>query len=228
MTYRCWTFYFFSFVAIALHGDEVIHVDKFDAGLDNWVVEQFVGGSVSVQDGVLDIEDESGCTVWFKHELKAPVRISYEVEVVMEGGPYDRLSDLNCFWMASDPLNPDDLFEFGHARSGHFPTYNGLQTYYVGYGGNKNQTTRFRRYLGNGEKPLLPEHDLRASEYLLELGRTYHIVLEAVDGYARFIRDDEVIFEYEDPFFLSEGWFGIRTFKSHLRVRNFRVESLSL
>jgi hypothetical protein len=76
----------------------------FRGGLQNWNVEQVPGGSVRVQeDGALVIEDAVGCTVWWRDELRAPVEISYDVTVVSRGGPHDRVSDVDCFWMASDP-----------------------------------------------------------------------------------------------------------------------------
>ena len=38
---------------------------------------------------------------------------------------------------------------FARLRSGTFAEYNDLLTYYVGLGGNRNTTTRFRRYIGD-------------------------------------------------------------------------------
>ncbi|MBC2592824.1 hypothetical protein H5P28_00975 [Ruficoccus amylovorans] len=197
--------------------------DSFEGGLNNWVIEQAGDGDIISGDGCLEIKDKEGCTVWFRYRLNAPVVITYDAEVIDAGGDYDRLSDLNCFWMASDPRHPNDLFFENHGRTGDFKTYNILQTYYVGYGGNDNTTTRFRRYSGNGEKPLLPEHDLGSDEYLLMSEKVYHIRLEAIDGKVRYIRDGDVIFDFYDPDFLKSGWFGIRTFNSHLKIRNFRI-----
>lgn len=189
-----------------------------------WVVEQRGAGSVTVADGVLEIQDASGCTVWWRERLTAPVEIRYTATVVMEGGPHDRLSDLNCFWMASDPRHPDDLFAPGHGRTGAFADYDGLQTYYVGYGGNENTTTRFRRYQGDGNKPLLPEHDLREAKFLLEPNRPYQIRLVALpDGTTRYYRDGELLFDYRDPEPLRTGWFGFRTVSSHLRITDLTI-----
>ena len=68
--------------------------------LGPWAVEQTPGGQVTWQDRILEIKDVNGCTVWLRQELTAPVIIEYDAQVVMAGGPFDRLSDLNCFWMA--------------------------------------------------------------------------------------------------------------------------------
>ena len=114
--------------------------------------------------------------------------------------------------------------EFAPQRTGAFATYDSLRTYYVGYGGNNNTTTRFRRYDGSGARPLLPEHDLTDKKFLLEPGRTYRIELRARDGLVEFLRDGEVIFTYRDPSPLTEGWFGFRTVKSKTQIQNFRID----
>jgi hypothetical protein len=196
------------------------HTDDFRSGLKNWIVEQQPGGRVTAENGILTIADESGCTVWFREKLRAPVTIRYDATL----SPDARVSDLNCFWMASDPAHPDDLFFSGHKRTGAFATYDPLRTYYVGYGGNTNTTTRFRRYDGSGARPLLPEHDLSDKKFLLEPGRTYKIELRARDGLVEFLRDGEVLFTYRDPAPLTEGWFGFRTVKSKIQIQNFRID----
>ena len=185
-----------------------------------WAVEQMPGGRVTSQGNALIIEDTAGATVWYREKLTAPVEISYDVTVVMRDGPFDRLSDLNCFWMAIDPPSPH-LRPGG--RSGKFPEYSSLLTYYVGYGGNKNTTTRFRRYDGSPDRPLLPEHDLADKKVLLIPNHSYHIRLVARDGVAEFWRDGEKIFSYVDPSPLASGWFAFRTVRSHLEIRNFKV-----
>ncbi len=190
------------------------------ADLSHWAIEQQPGGTVIVRDGALIIEDAAGCTAWLRQKLTAPVEITYEVTVVSRGGPHDRVSDVNCFWMATDPQNPDTL---PAGRSGKFADYDELATYYVGMGGNENTTTRFRRYAGDGTKPLRPEHDLRDKQFLLEPNRTYRIKLVAADGQAEFWRDGEKILSFTDPSPLTSGWFAIRTVKSHLEIRNLRI-----
>lgn len=191
------------------------------ADLEPWVVEQQPGGTVTIAEGgAIVVDDAHGCTLWWRAKLTAPMEISYEVTVVARGGPNDRVSDVNCFWMASDPAARDGRPQ---ARSGKFEEYDTLRTYYVGMGGNNNTTTRFRRYAGDGTKPLLPEHDLKDRKFLLEANRTYHLRLVARDGVAEFWRDGEKIFSYRDPEPLTGGWFGFRTVKSHLVLRNFLV-----
>lgn len=188
-----------------------------------WKIEQVAPGTATQRDGVLVIQDTGGCTAWWSERLVAPVEISYEVTVVMAGGKTDRVSDLNCFWMAQDPRSAAAPFAPGQARTGKFSDYDSLLTYYVGYGGNNNTTTRFRRYDGTAARPLLPEHDRREKKFLLEGNRTYRIRLVAKDGVAEYYRDGEKIFSFTDPAPLTAGWFAIRTVRSHLIVKNLKI-----
>ena len=154
--------------------------------------------------------------------------ISYEATVVSEGGPNDRVSDLNSFWMATDPAAPKDIF--ARARSGAFAEYNSLQMYYVGLGGNGNTTTRFRRYIGDAvERPLLPENDLSVAENHdagIVANRWQTVTLVADGRLIQYWRDGVKIFEMTDPEPYTKGWFGIRTTKNHMQVRNLRIVRL--
>lgn len=207
-------------ISVGFGAETPLFQDGFTQGLGQWVVEQQPGGSVTAADGKLVIADAAGCTVWFREPLTAPVTIRYKAKVSSAA----RVSDLNCFWMASDPARPDDLFGPGHARTGKFATYDSLRTYYTGYGGNHNSTTRFRRYDGSGARPLLPEHERTTEEYLLKPDHVYEITLVAgADGRVQFIRDGEVVFDWTDPEPLQRGWFGFRTVWSRIEITDFQV-----
>ncbi|MDC1106884.1 polysaccharide lyase family 8 super-sandwich domain-containing protein [Prolixibacteraceae bacterium] len=78
----------------------------------NWVVEQYKGESVTIGNGEMEIIDQKGCTIWFKKELEGNIAIEYDATVISNGGKYDRVSDLNCFWMAQDPRQTTDFFSY--------------------------------------------------------------------------------------------------------------------
>ena len=183
------------------HAGKVLYTDDFQHGLGAWRVEMEKSGSVTARDGVLDIDVPAGVTVWFRHELQGPVMIQYEATVLSAGGPNDRVSDLNSFWMATDPKSRGDIF--AHPRSGKFAEYNALDMYYVGLGGNGNTTTRFRRYIGDEvERPLLPENDLSVAEHLdkgIVANKTQTVTLIADGSLIQYWRDGEKIFEMVDP-----------------------------
>lgn len=202
--------------------ETTLFTEEFQHGLSDWVVELEKPGIVEARSGTLEIDVPAGCTVWYKQKLTSPVTIQYEAEVVQHGGPHDRVSDLNCFWMATDTRSPADFF--AKARSGKFPDYNQLRTYYVGQGGNTNSTTRFRRYIGEQDnRPLLPQHDLRDASVLLKPNVVQNIRITVSDGRTQYSNNGRTIFDFQDPEPYSSGYFGFRTTQSHLRIRHFRV-----
>jgi hypothetical protein len=192
---------------------KLLFSDNFTQGLAFWRVELEKGGTVAAKDGILNLDVPAGCTVWFRTEFHGPVIIEYDATMIRRGGPNDRVSDLNCFWMARDA---------SVQRSGRFADYNTLRGYYVGQGGNTNTTTRFRRYIGDPVlRPLLPEHDLKAP--LLEPNMPMHIRLVANGPHIQYFCDGGVIFDYYDTHPYTRGHFAFRTTFSHIQIRNFRV-----
>ncbi|MCZ6872139.1 MAG: DUF6250 domain-containing protein [bacterium] len=202
--------------------DSLLFEENFDSGdLGNWVLEleNPATSTVEIKNGVMDIDVDGGATIWFKPLLEGNVMIEYEITVVDSGGSNDRISDLNQFWMASDPGNPD-LF----TRSGRFPTYHGLLLYYVGMGGNNNSTTRFRKYPGDGSRDLLYEHTDKA--HLLTANTPYKIQIVTFDTVTQFIVNDEIYFHHHDADLIPAGHFGIRTVRNHETIDNFKVYRL--
>ena len=202
----------------------LIHSDDFTSGLSRWAVDLERGGRVEARDGALHIDVPAGATVWFRTALLGPVMIEYQAVAIDEGGANDRVSDLNSFWMATDPARPDGV---PFPRSGAFASYDTLLTYYVGQGGNGNTTTRMRRYVGQvSNRPLLPGHDLSGSEDLLTANATQTVRLIADGTRIEYWRDDRRVFQMNDPTPYRRGWFAIRTTANHLRISNFRVYAL--
>ena len=204
----------------------LLHRGDFQHGLGQWQIEAEKPATVRAQGGLCDSEVPAGLTLWFRPLLYGPLEIRYRAQAVSQGGPHDRVSDLNCFWMASDPAVPDGD-ALARSRSGKFEEYDGLQTYYVGLGGNGNSTTRFRRYVGRaGERPLLPENDRRGSEDMLVANRWQDIVLTADGNEITFLRDGQRLFAFKDDHPYTRGHFALRTTASHLKIRDFTVRAL--
>ncbi|TXC72599.1 Tat pathway signal sequence domain protein [Sphingomonas ginsenosidivorax] len=194
-------------------------------GSPQWRIEADKGSAkVSIQRGVIDVQSPDGVTLWYRQRLSGPVRIDYDVMAVSAGGANDAVSDVNAFWMARDPgtttLRP---------RDGAFASYDGLETYYVGIGGNRNTTTRFRRYIGRaGDRPLRPQDDRQAPGDMLTPNVWMHVRLIADGSRIAVERDGKPLFALTDPAPYTSGLFGLRTTKSHLRIRNVTVTSLRL
>lgn len=205
-------------------GDTLIARDDFRSGLGQWHIEAEKPARIAARDGVLDIDSPAGVSLWFKQKLHGPVRIEFEATAVSEGGPNDQVSDLNVFWMANNRDGTAPIF--AKPRSGRFSEYDDLLTYYVGLGGNRNTTSRFRRYIGDPEsRPLLPEHDLSASDTLLVPNVRQTITLIADGRRIEYLRDGRRLFLLEDDAPYVSGWFALRSTYSHLRIRNLSIHS---
>ena len=191
--------------------------------LSRWRIEAEPGAKVTLlRGGVIDIDAADGVTLWYARPLTGPVAIDYDVMAIQAGGPHDAVSDVNAFWMAQDPAVPGGSV-LARPRGGAFARYDDLTTYYVGIGGNRNTTTRMRRYVGRaGERPLLPEHDRSDAAAMLVPNRWTHIRLIAKGQEVAVERDGVRLFTMHDTAPYMRGWFGLRTTRSHLRVKNLR------
>lgn len=197
--------------------------DDFRHGLKQWRIEAAGDARVSAKDGIFDIDTARGITIWFLPVLTGPVAIDYDVRAVSAGGPHDEVSDVNAFWMASDPGAPGGSV-LARRRSGVFEDYDSLKTYYASIGGNRNSSTRMRRYIGKaGDRPLLPEHDRTGKADMLVPNRWLHVRLIADGGRIAVERDGQPLFVMNDPDPYRRGHFGLRSTQSHIQVRNFRV-----
>ncbi|MCI4591929.1 DUF6250 domain-containing protein [Sphingobium sp. BYY-5] len=201
----------------------ILHRDDFRHGLKQWRIEAAGEARVQAAGGVLDIDTPAGLTLWFLPELIGPVAIDYEVRAVAQGGPDDEVSDVNAFWMATDPVASKGSV-LATRRSGVFEEYDTLRTYYVGIGGNRNTTTRMRRYVGKaGERPLLPEHDRLAKADMLVPNRWFRLRLIANGQRIAVERDGAPLFSMSDDDPYRRGHFGVRTTQSHIQLRNFSI-----
>ena len=216
---------YFIIILLSIYGcnnKKVLYKDVL-SNSENWVVEQQPGGQSIFSDEGLEVIDAKGCSIWFKNPLEAPVKISYDITIIDEDGTYDRVSDMNCLWMANDPKHPDDFFKASVERAGHFPNYHHFTGYYVGYGGHDNSKTRFRRYDGNVDRPLLAEHDLSDKQFMITGNKKMRIEIIVQDNFTSYSRDGELIYEINDSEPYTQGYFGFRTVNNHMKIENFKV-----
>jgi hypothetical protein len=186
--------------------------------LDDFTIELEDAGDVAIRDGKLVVDVPAGATIWLSEKFTGPLLIEYDVTAVDAGGPTDRVSDLNCFWMATDSRG--EFFDV--ERTGQFNSYHPLRCYYVGFGGHDNTKTRFRRYIGDAElRPLLAEHDL--SSPVIEPNRTYRVSLLADGSRVEYRLDGKPIFTINDQNPYTTGRFGLRTVRNHLTLDNLTI-----
>jgi rhamnogalacturonan endolyase len=202
--------------------DTLLFKDTFDKGIDtsNWIIEKAKADSevVTVKNGKLLIDTYGGATVWYKKELSGNILISYKRKVIVDGGKNDRLSDLNQFWMVTDPVK-NKLFK----ASGGFAEYDSLDMYYVGMGGNYNTTTRFRKYNG-GDKKIIKEYN--DATHLLQANKEYIIQLIVKDGWVKYIVDGNEYFSWKDEKPYTHGYFGIRSTRSRQEIDDVQIYQL--
>ena len=216
-------FFMIYFSCINFSTNQMIFQDRFDENLNNWVIEQMENGTVKIIDGKLDISQSEGAVVWYKNKINAPAIITYDVEIIDKGGENDRVADMNCFWMANDPENPDDFFANSKERAGIFSAYFPYSLYYVGIGAHDNTKTRFRKYLGNGERPLKDEHDLSDTKFLITPNVKNKIKIEITTDYTAFYCNDVLFYQITDETIYTSGYFGLRSYKNHMVVDNFKL-----
>jgi hypothetical protein len=201
---------------------KLLLTDRFNT-LDTlrWRVEMeaLPNSSVYAKQGKLVLDTQGGVTVWLKQPLRGNLQIEYTRKVLVAGQPNDRLSDLNQFWMASEPTGTTLA-----KRSGKFEDYDQVPMYYVGMGGNTNTTTRFRKYQQNGTRTLLQEYT--DAMHLLEPNHEYKIKTVVQNGTTSFWVDGRCFFTYQDPTPLPEGYFGFRATKSRQEITDLRVYQL--
>lgn len=192
------------------------------APVPGWTIEaESPDTRVTIDHGTIDIDSPKGVTLWSNRDVAAPVTITFEAMAVAAGGTNDQVSDLNAFWMASEV---DGGSVLARRRSGAFAAYDDLRTYYVGIGGNRNTTTRFRRYIGEpGNRPLLPEHDRAAAADMLRPNVWTRIRLIADGRTIAVERDGRRLFTLIDDHPYTRGHWGLRTTWSHLRIRRLSV-----
>ena len=199
-------------------------------GSATWIAEDETGGATLAERGdTLEITAPAGLTLWYATPLRGSYRIVYEATVLVEGGPHDWLADLNCFWAASDPEHAEDFFARSEWRGGIFARYNTLDLLYVGYGGNENSTTRFRRYYGqrfgapaDEVKPLIGEYT--DAGHLLVANRPLRIEIAVTGDRTSYSVNGEELFSRKLAPGEGDGYFGLRLLSNRTRIVGFRIE----
>lgn len=209
--------------------------ENVTSGLDNksfnkfWKVEsESPDYRLSFNGDTCEILSPKGLTLWRKEKISGDVVIEYDACVVYNGAEGERLSDLNCFWMASDSKYPNNIFKREEWRKGIFLNCYTLEMYYLGYGGNYNSTTRFRRYTGdergvnqaNFRPSILKEY--KDPDNLLVANKWYHIKLVSKGNRVQYYIDGKLLVDFVDVNPLKSGWFGFRTTLSKTRITNFK------
>jgi hypothetical protein len=226
----------------------VLASDDFRQGIAQWKVEQQdPAGTVVARDGVLDIVQPSGATIWFKQKFSGDHEIRFTatpIPITFPGTRFvDRISDLNVFWNATVPgaANPDPTAVTYDAA---LNSYNPLYLYYVGFGANSNTTTRLRRNDGTAARPQITGYatagsataddkagDMTPDTSLVANTPTRVRIVSRTPtagdpANLKWYANDKLIFSHADPARYADGWFAFRTTTSHFQLRDFSVVAL--
>jgi hypothetical protein len=169
----------------------------------------------------LVLDSARGLTVWLDQRLTGHYEITYTRTLIDAGGPHDRVSDLNQFWLASKVRAGQRTAPFG--GSGRLADYDALDLYYAGVGGNGNTTTRFRHYDGTPARPLLAEYT--TAPWLLRGNHAYRVRIVVDASGTRFYLDGKPCFAAAGPL-PDAGWFGFRSTASRQTIRDFAIRRL--
>ncbi|WP_148080127.1 DUF6250 domain-containing protein [Roseimaritima ulvae] len=178
--------------------------------LDDWVVQlQDKSGAapakVQVHNKTLDCYVPGrGCTIWYKQKLPPRVTITYEVICPTHEPAIKGLQprDINNFWMASDPRDPDQGLFDASRYTGAFKSYDKMHGYYASTGGGgaiANRTTRMRRYprevdgepsehLALNDKDGQPDHLITPDKWIT-------VQLVAYDDVVQYIVDGQLTYQ---------------------------------
>ena len=190
-------------------GPEIFR-DDF-SNLENWVVqiqekEGFVELSVVARNNTLDcLLPSRGCTVWLKKKLPSRITITYDVICPTPNPPISGVHprDINNFWMASDPVDPDQGLFDSTRYTGAFGSYDKMNGYYASTGGGSNAkanvTTRMRRYPrevdGKPKEHIALNDKDEKPGYLITPDKVMKIQLVAYDDLVQYIVDGKLIYE---------------------------------
>jgi len=227
----------------------VLATDDFSHGMTQWQVEQQdPAGTVTAANGVLDIVQPSGATLWFRQRFSGNYEIRFTatpIPVTFAGTAFvNRISDLNVFWNATSPTAAGGDPTIARL-DGALASYNPLSLYYVGFGANGNTSTRLRRYDGSATRPQITGYATPASATVDDKagGMTAATSLVADSPVAvrivsrqasvadpvtlKWYANGELVFSQTDASPYLAGWFAFRTTTSHWQLRDFSVVALA-
>ena len=209
---------------------DTIHNEPFDS-VDSraWIIESEVPVTLAecISNGALDLDVPGGITVWHTTRFNGDILFEFEVTVIEAGGKNDRVSDLNCFWMATDPAHPDDFFRRSSWRKGTFWHYYTLNLYYVGYGGHDNTKTRMRRYDTSLKPPPPILQEYNDVTHRIVPNQRNRIQIACFGATVSYFFNGEEVFAITDERPYREGYFGFRTTDNHMKIHNFTVYALT-
>ena len=183
--------------------------DDFE-NLDNWVVQiqdrsGFPPPKVEARDHSLNcLLPGRGCTIWYKKKFPTRLTITYTVLCPTPKPAINGVQprDINNFWLATDPVDPDKGLFDSDRYTGKFSSYDKMHGYYASTGGGgavANLTTRMRRYPREidgkpAEHIALNDRDGQPG-YLITPDKVMSVQLVAYDDVVQYIVDGKLNYQ---------------------------------
>ena len=200
-----------------------IHED-FSRGMRDWWSEG--GERVWVEDGRLHVSADNPkipgggvATVWRRTRHPGDFQMELDAHVVSSA---PEANNINLFFSYSDPSGaPLEDTRAGRARA-EYSLYHKLNGYIITFLNDTDTASgkaRIRIRRNPGFRLLAETYG-----YHCRRGRTYHLKVTKRGGEIRFAVDGQELLKAVDPEPLACGYFGLRTYRTHLWWDNIRVQ----
>ena len=168
--------------------------------LKNWTIEDHSGEvKIIVSGDTLEITAPKGLTLWYNQRLTGDYEISYRVKMLMQGGKYDRLSDLNCFYVG---------------YGGNHNSTTRFRQYFAKAADTSDAIAR----------PVIKEYTDKS--HLLFPNKWYDIQIRVEKGITTYRINGEELFRLTIKNNEGDGHFGLRLLENHTLFTDFQVKSL--
>ena len=142
--------------------------------------------------------------MWFKKKLTTRLTITYNVLCPTPRPAIKGIQprDINNFWLATDPVDPDRGLFDSDRYTGKFSSYDKMHGYYASTGGGgavANLTTRMRRYPreveGKPAEHIALNHRDGQTGYLITPDKVMTVQLVAYDDVVQYIVDGKLNYQ---------------------------------
>ena len=194
---------------------ELLFEEDFD-DLSAWTVESTCMPYIENKILMWPCEGKEGMgTIWCNQRFDGPTLVTYEV-VSLEG-----MQNINFFAYAS---HPKGLLQTTSERTGHYNEYHNFQNYIVTFLTNEEPQWRVRFRKDPGFE-LLSETYVAMDTATAQPHQMAYLFDES-GGFTLFVNQQKILTAKDTSGAYRTGYHGLRTWRSKLKYRNFKVYSI--
>lgn len=191
---------------------ELLFEERFN-DLSDWTVESTCTPYIENEALVWPCESKEGMgTIWCNRRFEGPTLITYEV-VSLEG-----MQNINFFAYAT---HPEGLLQTTGERTGRYNEYHNFQNYIVTFltNGEARWRVRFRKDPGFA---LLSETYV-AMDTATDKPHQMAYLFDEEGNFTLYVDQQKILVAKDTSGAYREGYHGLRTWRSKLKYRNFKV-----